>query len=784
MRAAKQSPGINPMRPTTARRVSLGVKLPTVILGLMLVSYILYAYINIQQAQEAAINILKDELQEQVKSQAALIQANLFSARVVATELAAFAKISNHNEEDVLNMLQSTLRQNNIIFGSTIAYEPYQFQTDHYYYSPYYNRTSEGSLAFTQLGTAEYDYFQRDWYQLPKTSQKQVLSAPYFDYGGGNIWMTTWSVPFYGEDGSFKGVATADIAFSQTQDIVNNIEVGESRTNESGYAFMIDQAGIILGIGENGGDYETMSDSMVLAAYSEKTNGWIDLIVDMRAGKQGFVEAADPRGEPMLVAFAPVGLDTGWSLALAYPKSDVTFLTSQLRNTVLAYALFSLLFFGLLLTVFTRTITSPIQRLRQYAIRVSEGKYSTIAGELNENFEIHTNDELEDLGNAFNLMSDNLRQSFETLEDNVASRTRDLERLATELRTIAEVSRELAIIRDMNTLVNVSASLIRERLGYYHVGIFLVDERGEYAILRGASSVAAEQMLSQNYKLKVGETGLVGNVTRTGEAYIALDVGSDAVHFENSLLPETRSEIALPLKSYNVTIGALDIQANFQNAFDDRNVQTLQVLADQLAAAIENAQLVQKLEMTLEELSKANRFQTRQDWQSSLSQKKVSGYEYDGLQIRPVPGDLAPELTNQLQHGRPVLTTIEGNSKKEKKSVLYVPLMVLNEMIGVVGLEHDNPSLPWTNEQITIAQAATNRAALTLENARLLEESRRRATKERAIFEATNRIGSAVSMENILHTTAEELERVLSGSEITIQFMDGSSAKPTNEEVF
>ncbi|MBL8062541.1 MAG: GAF domain-containing protein [Anaerolineales bacterium] len=759
-----------------ARRTSLGTKIPVAVLGLLLVSYILYAVISIWLAQQALIDTLSDELQEQANSQAAIIQADLLTARAVAQQLAILAESATLEEEGVLNILQNTLKKNDNVFGSTLAFEPYQFQSNLYYYSPYYNRTPEGGLAFTQLGTGEYDYFNRDWYELPRASQTPILSTPYFDYGGGNIWMTTWSIPFFAEDGSFKGVATADIAFSQTQALINAIEVGERQSGESGYAFLIDRAGIILGIGENGGDYEIMSDSMVLAAYSEKTEGWIGLVAEMRAGNKGFMEATDPNGIPMLVAYTPIGLDTGWSLALAYPKGDLATITSQLRNTVITYTLLVVFLFGILLFVFTRSITEPLQKLRQFASRVSQESLTGTTSQLAETVEIRTRDELEDLGDAFNQMAATLRQSFETLEGNVTSRTRDLERLAIELRTIAEVSRELAIIRDLNTLINVSANLIRERLGYYHVGIFLVDERGEYAILRGASSIAAEQLLSRNYKLKVGETGLVGNVTRSGQAYIALDVGLDAVHFENPFLPETRSEIALPLRSYNITIGALDIQATHPNAFDDRSIQTLQVLADQLAAAIENAQLVQRLEKTLEELSKTTRMQTRQVWQSSVEQRDLTAYEYDGLQIRPIPKNLSPELARQLEGGRPIQVQEKKASQNGSKTILYVPLMVLDQIIGVIGLEQEDASKSWTEEQITIAQAAANRAALTLENARLLEESHRRASKERTIFEATNRIGAAVSMENILQTTAEELERILSGSsEVTIQFTDNSS---------
>ena len=751
---------------TSNRRISLSLKLPMAVIGLLLIALAVYAFLSIRLSQQALVSTLEEELQGQASTKVEVIQSDLLVAKAIASQLAAFAETENFNENDVVLLLQNTLERNDRVFGSTIAYEPNQFKPNLEYYAPYYYRSPDNNLEYADLGTPEYDYFRKDWYTLPKASLTPMVSKPYFDYGGGNIWMVTWSVPFFTQSGEFRGIATADIAFLQTQKIINNIKVGEN-----GYAFLIDPGGIILGIGENGGEYRVMSDSMVVAAYTEKTFRWIELIAEMRAGNSGFIEATDPRGEPMLVAYAPVGLETGWSLALAYPRAELTSTTSQLRNTLIGYTLVVLLIFSILSFVFTRSITEPLRKLTDFAGNVSGESLKSGLHGFPERIHIRTQDELEDLGNAFNQMSDDLRRSFGTLEENVEARTKDLARLANELRTIAEVNREIAVIRDQSTLLNVSASLIRERLGYYHVGIFLVDERGEYAILRGASSVAAEELLASNYKLKVGETGLVGNVTSTGQAYIAQDVDIDAVHLINPYLPDTRSEIVLPLLSYNVTIGALDIQAKVREAFDERDLQSLQVLADQLAAAIENAQLVQRLEETLSELSKTNQTKTQQIWHSAANQLSASAYEYDGLQIRPIPQNLEPNLIAELENGNPIVQT------SESKHILLVPLAILGQVIGVLGLEQEDPTKSWTEEQIAVAQAAANRAALTLENARLFAESNRRAIKESTIFAATNRVGSAVSMENILQTAAEELEKVLSDSEITIQFTDNLSEK-------
>jgi len=352
------------------------------------------------------------------------------------------------------------------------------------------------------------------------------------------------------------------------------------------------------------------------------------------------------------------------------------------------------------------------------------------------------------------------------------------------LEIISEVAREISVIRDLQTLLAVSANLIRERLNYYHVGIFLVDERGEFAFLQAASSVAAEWMLALKIKFHIGGIDQLGNTLRAGRVYFSPDISKDKNLTQNPLLPESVSEAILPLRIRNITIGALDIQANNSTSLGEREINTLKLLADQLAAAIENAQLVQQVENNLSTLTNTNRSQTQQTWRTAIDQRERPAYEYDGLQVRAVPQNLPANLLKQLESGTPIILNQSGevnNGGNEPKNTLLIPLLVLNQVIGVIGLEQEDPNRNWTDEEISIAQAAANRTALTLENARLLEESQRRAAKERTIFDATARIGSSMNIVNILDTTAEEIERVIGNSEVILQ-INNDNASSTNEQ--
>jgi GAF domain-containing protein/HAMP domain-containing protein len=741
----------------------LGIKLPLMVIFLVALAFTISTYLNIQATQATLVEMLKNELAAQTNSKAELIRTNLIWTRSVATDLAAASESSNYNETDILNLLQNTLKRNEHVYGSTIAYEPNQFKAGLQYWAPYYSHISGSELKFSQLGTPEYNYFEWDWYTQPKTSREPVLSSPYYDEGGGEIWMVTWSVPFFNtETGEFKGVATADIAFSQMQGIIKGIRVGQK-----GYAFLLDGKGTILGIGDTGGFYHPMQDSMLSIAQSAQNAEWEQVVKQMLALQSGFASAKDAQGIPMFVSYTPIGIRTGWSLGLAYPQAELFEQTAGLQNLLASYAGGAVIVFGLILYLFTLSITQPIRRLTKHANRLTTEQNHRVDGGLIEPIEINTKDELEDLAEAFNQMSKNLARSFETLEQNVADRTRALKRSSLEFEIIAEVARDITIIRDLDTLLNVSANLIRERFGYYHVGVFLMDDRGEYAILRAAASAAASKMLEQNYRLRVGQ-GLVGNVIRTGQAHIASDIGKDAIHFQNPLLPLTRSEIALPLSSHNTIIGALDIQAEAESAFDERSIRILQLLADQITAAIENAQLAKQVTNTLHELNKTYRLQSQSAWQEAIEKRKTPAYEYDGIEIRAISRNISDSLLKQLENGKPVV--IDENESATGIKTLMVPLMAFNQVIGIVGLEQDDPNHKWTENEIEIIEAAANRAALTLENTRLLEESQRRAEKERSIFEATARIGAVSNIENILHVTAEEIERVLRGSEVILQF--------------
>jgi GAF domain-containing protein len=275
-------------------------------------------------------------------------------------------------------------------------------------------------------------------------------------------------------------------------------------------------------------------------------------------------------------------------------------------------------------------------------------------------------------------------------------------------------------------------------------------------------------MLKRNHRLQLG-VGVVGFCAQTGQPRIALDVGKDAVYFNNPDLPTTRSEVALPIRAQGRTIGVLDVQSTEAGAFSPEDLEVLTTLANQVSIALENARLLTEARAAYTQMQEVYNEFTRAEWGRTISQTQQPGFRYQVGRIEMLESALqSPEAVAAAQNGEVV--TQQPNGSSEKRPVVAVPVKLRGEVIGILHIESNDPTKEWREDDVSLVQAVAERAAFAMENARLFQDARRRAAKERLISDATARISSAFNVENILQTTAEELERVLGGSEILIQF--------------
>jgi len=364
-----------------------------------------------------------------------------------------------------------------------------------------------------------------------------------------------------------------------------------------------------------------------------------------------------------------------------------------------------------------------------------------------------------------------LDQTRAELEQRIVDRTTALEQRANQLQAVSKVAHTIASIQDMDLLLPVITNLVSDRFGFYHTGIFLLDEKNEYAILRAANSAGGQNMLSRQHKLKLDINSIVGYVTSRSEPRIALDVGADAVFFNNPDLPDTRSEMALPLQVGGQVIGALDIQSTKPNAFTEEDINFASILADQVAIAIENARLFKEAQTALSASEATFSKYIKQEWSGFAGQSKNTGYVFDGTRTTALDKkDNTEKVKTLAKTGR---LSLEKNT-----SELTVPIKFRGQTVGILDVKSKKGNRQWTPDEITLLEAAAERAAFALENARLVESAQRRALRERAIGEISTKIGAVSDLEAIMQTAVEELGRKIgSAAEVTLELVNEEDNK-------
>ncbi len=378
--------------------------------------------------------------------------------------------------------------------------------------------------------------------------------------------------------------------------------------------------------------------------------------------------------------------------------------------------------------------------------------------------EVGGNDEISRLARAFNKLFGQMQETLFNLEDRVRERTASLaaateesERRAKQFEAITLVGNAISSIRSLEDLLPKVTELISQQFSYYHAGIFLNDANNENAILSAANSEGGKQMLLREHQLKIGEQGIVGYAINTGKPRIALDVGEDAVYFGNPELPDTRSEMALPLKIGKDIVGALDVQSTEASAFGEEDISVLTLLADQVSMAIENARLFDQARKSLAESEALYRQYLRQAWSRLPKEQNLAGFRYNARGASPIETKLQTDANTFSQE------VIEKN----QNTYISVPIAIRGETIGTLSVQI--PDEKNINEnQMDLVNAVAERVAFSAENARLFEETTRRAERERLVSDITVKIRSTNDPDAMIKIALEELKQALGASKVQL----------------
>lgn len=363
-----------------------------------------------------------------------------------------------------------------------------------------------------------------------------------------------------------------------------------------------------------------------------------------------------------------------------------------------------------------------------------------------------------------------INKERDSLEQRVEERTLEIQKRASQQQAASQVARAVSTQANLDDILNIATVQIQNQFGYYHAGIFLVDEKREFAVLRAATSDGGRQMIANNHKLRVGEEGIVGYVVAKGEPRIAVDVGLDAVHFVNPYLNETRSEIALPLRTTTGTIGALDVQSREETAFTTDDLDMLQTIADQLAGAIERSLMLDALQKRVDELESSYQKMTKKSWQDFISQTqrqvafRMSRNDSNPTAI-PVRNDAQTSMA--IEQGATIIEKATVESADGQSTLVAVPIKLREQTIGVVKFNFQSATIP--QDTLDMLETSASRLAIALENVRLLDEVQTRAEREHLVSDLSSKIRSTSEIDRILRTTAEELGRLLGVSQVTVQ---------------
>lgn len=328
------------------------------------------------------------------------------------------------------------------------------------------------------------------------------------------------------------------------------------------------------------------------------------------------------------------------------------------------------------------------------------------------------------------------------LEKRVEERTAGLIRRTEQLRAASYIARQTAEIQDLNAILNVVARLVADQFGFHHAGIFLMNETGDEVILVSASSEGGRRMIERGYAVKVGTQGIVGLAASQKKPRIALDLGPDAVTFNNPDLPGTRSEVALPMLVRGRVLGVLDIQSEQPMAFSMDDIDILQTLADQVAVAIDNTRLLEESQTALMQIEALTASRTREAWRQKIREGEYA-YTYTPLGIQA------------------------GRMSEKTDNALKIPITLRGQKIGTLSLVRKDDS-QWSDLDKDMVEEVAYQAGLAIENVRLVEEATQRARQEQLVGELAARFSQAMDIDSLLQTAARELGQIPNVAEVSV----------------
>jgi GAF domain-containing protein/HAMP domain-containing protein len=430
-----------------------------------------------------------------------------------------------------------------------------------------------------------------------------------------------------------------------------------------------------------------------------------------------------------------------WLVGAFQPQSAfLANVNAQTNVTILLVFLISGLVTGVAFGI-AKFLTGPITRLTGLAQQIT-------AGDLALQAPVDGNDETAKLAQAFNSMTAQLRRLIDSLEDQVHERTSDL-------AFAMEVGQRASTIKDLPELLPTITALIAERFNLYYTQVYFSDDLGQNLILKASSGTAGQVLLAQGDYIPIGPGSIVGAVAATGKSILVAHTETSDLFISNVLLPETQSELAVPLQVEGQVIGVLDMQANRPNAFGLNNLTVFEVMATQLAIVIDSARQFAAAQAAQRKAEEALQRLSRESWAEKLATRKGGlGFAYDLATLKPI----APHASQS--------TSLPHHS-------LAVPLVVQNQPIGQLAVTGPTPK-KWSEEEHIFVNAVAQQLAQKAENLRLFEQTQQRAAREQLARHISDKVRASRDIDSALKTAAEELTKALGAARAVVNLRTAS----------
>ena len=415
---------------------------------------------------------------------------------------------------------------------------------------------------------------------------------------------------------------------------------------------------------------------------------------------------------------------------------------------------------GIASFLIARQISQPIQTLAAAAEKVGQGDFEI-------DVEVRSKDEVGQLAAAFKVMAYQLRDLVNTLEQQVAARTQRLE-------IVAVLSERLNAILDFDQLLLELVNQVKNSFDYYHAHVYIIDHEYQNLVMTAGAGEAGAKMKAQSHQIALNApTSLVARAARTGEIVWVENVREAKDWLPNPLLPDTYSEMAVPIIIEGHVVGVLDVQQNRVAGLDEGDAGLLRSLANQVAVTIRNARLFNKVETALAEARAVQEQYMEQAWEKiKIEQRRGGQYVYVAPKAAPLDEAKKKMMTETrrqvLANKRLEVVAVNGGDVTARS--LVAPITIHAKTIGALQLHtsSDNPS--WSGDDLAVIEAVVDQLAQTADNLRLFDETRNRVGREQTIREITEKMRAAISLDQLVKITAEELGQRLSAGHAVVEF--------------